>query len=293
MKTLVIGAQNIDIFAQGNEQLSLYDSNIGTISIDFGGVGGNIVSNLHNLHNDVSFLTIFGDDHLSRLALTYYAEKQIDISKSISVSGLKNSVYLGVLDEQKDLYVGINSMELLSKFTPELLKQRSDYINQFDVLVLDNNLPKETLEYIVKTYQNRYIVVDAVSAKKAPKLQGILQSIDTLKVNVYELAALSSETEMTAQINELLESGVGEIIVTNGKNPVYYASSEIKVMMEPFEIDEIINATGAGDAFVAGYVHGIINKKDVNDRLAYALKMAYLTLQSPTSVNQHIVFEEE
>jgi len=57
-RILVIGAQNIDIFAKTKEDYTLRDSNVAQITLAYGGVGRNITENIKRLGNDVSFLNI-------------------------------------------------------------------------------------------------------------------------------------------------------------------------------------------------------------------------------------------
>ncbi|MFK5882999.1 MAG: PfkB family carbohydrate kinase, partial [Candidatus Izemoplasma sp.] len=67
-KVLVIGAQNIDIFAKTDTEYTLKDSNISKIHLAYGGVGRNIAENLNRLGHQVHFMTVFGDDDFSKSA---------------------------------------------------------------------------------------------------------------------------------------------------------------------------------------------------------------------------------
>ena len=54
----------------------------------------------------------------------------------------------------------------------------------------------------------------------------------------------------------------------------------------------IVNSSGAGDAFLGGFIHGIINEKSLAQCLEIAKKMAFLTLQSSTSTNTNITLSD-
>ena len=72
-KVLIIGAQNIDIYAKTEDEYILQDSNLANIHIAFGGVARNIAANIRRMNNAVSFLTIFGDDEFSKSAININA----------------------------------------------------------------------------------------------------------------------------------------------------------------------------------------------------------------------------
>jgi len=46
-----------------------------------------------------------------------------------------------------------------------------------------------------------------------------------------------------------------------------------------------VNATGAGDAFMAGFTHGLIDGLSVEERLDYALASGITAIQSMTTIN--------
>ena len=112
LKTLVIGAQNIDIFAHAESHCTLNDSNRSKIHIAFGGVACNIVTTLALLGNKVSFLTVFGDDTFSSLAKKNLQDLNINIHESLEVKNESNSIYIAVMDEDNDLFIGLNDMEI-------------------------------------------------------------------------------------------------------------------------------------------------------------------------------------
>ena len=63
---LLIGGSNIDYIGISQNKLISNVSNIGTISISFGGVMRNICENLARLNNNITFITAIGKDTLGQ-----------------------------------------------------------------------------------------------------------------------------------------------------------------------------------------------------------------------------------
>ncbi len=280
---LVIGAVNIDIFASTKEEYTLEDSNLAKINLGFGGVGGNIATNLNTLGRDVSFITAFSSDILGNTVHNHYQQLGINIDEShISIQN-NSSIYLGVLNKENDLFLGLNDMDITKEINEEFLKKKHDYINSFEYIVIDNNLQKETLSYVLKTYHHKTLIMDAVSAKKVGKLLELLPYITVLKVNQIELNELSSKSDIYSQIKDVLNQGVKEILVTNKHQDVFYGSEKEIVVFAVEKEEEIVNATGAGDAFLSGYVSALVENKPLNERIITANDLARRTLRSKTS----------
>lgn len=289
---LIIGAQNIDIFAKSNSDYSLHDSNLAKIHIAFGGVGRNIVENVQRLGNNVHFITVFGDDYFSRSAYSSLEEMGVNLSESLKLKNESNSVYLGVMDKDNDLFIGLNDMEITNNLNKEFFETKKEFINKFDVIVIDNNLSEETLHYLLSTYQDKTIVMDAVSAHKVVKLKNHLSYISVLKLNQIELNELTMETTVINQINELHLKGANTLLITNQDKDVILSKKEMREVITPLKHDNIVNATGAGDAFLSGYVHGMLKGVTDMEKLKFAVKVAYITLSSNNSTSELLNIEE-
>ncbi|MBN1651529.1 MAG: carbohydrate kinase family protein, partial [Bacteroidales bacterium] len=285
-KVLVIGAQNIDIFAKSTSEFIPHDSNPAKIHLAFGGVGRNIAENLCRLGNEVHFISVFGDDIFSEAAHKSLIQLGVNTTDSLFLKNQSNSVYLGILDQENDLFLGLNDMEISKALDPTFLKTKTELIRSFELLVLDNNLETETLHYLLNTYQDKILVMDAVSAKKAMKLKTYLDKITVLKLNQIELNALSSETEIVKQLKDLHNKGAKTLLITNKDQEISLSNPEGIIKKKPLTIDHIVNATGAGDAFLSGFIHGMLHQFTDDQKLNYANRVAHITLKSNNSTSE-------
>lgn len=279
-KVLVIGAQNADIFAKPHTNIVLGDSNPSQIEISYGGVGRNMAVNLCRLGHHVSFISVFGDDILSLSVKNDLEQIGVHLDHSLKVNESKSSIYIGVLNQDNDLYTGYHDMDLINHLTPDFLKSKSSFLETYEYIVLDNNISESSLEYLLKTYSERTIIIDAVSAHKASKLKNHLNKISILKLNQLELNALSELSSSKEQLEDLLEKGAKSVLLTQKEEHSILSIQNKLYTQKPQKIKSIVNATGAGDAFLSGYIHGILSGKTEEVRLKMANFAAGITLAS-------------
>ena len=105
----------------------------------------------------------------------------------------------------------------------------------------------------------------------------LLSLADYLVINDYEFSVLQANSGLTATA---ICSQVKEVVVTNGA-----AGVEIHAQGQLLRIDAIndltvVDVTGCGDAFRAGYAYGVINQLDPRTRAEFGCIMAMLNLKT-------------
>lgn len=273
-KVLILGAVNIDIITDA-KTITKEDSNLSTINMSFGGVGGNISFNMASLGVETHMLTVLSNDYFTPMITKVYKDRNIELHYEIY--NKNSNIYMAIMNQGEMVY-GFNDMDLINQFSISFIQKNHSFIDSFDTLILDNNLPIESLEYLASTYQSKTIAMDAVSISKAPKLHNVLKYLDYLKVNREELSILSSKQEIASQLKELHQEGVKHLLVTNKDQEILLSNKDIIHKTMPIQAKNIVNPSGCGDAFLSGFMYGIINKKDTSQCLDYAKKQAYKTL---------------
>lgn len=254
---LVIGACNLDLQGSPNDNLQYHDSNIGKVSIGFGGVGRNIAVNLKNLIPNVKFISVLGENFYSNKILDDLNIRRIDTSDILRVHDESISMYLSILNENNEMVAAISDMDILRYLTPEFFKSKIQTINQSEILVLDTNLSQDSINYIasLKT-ENQKLIVDTVSVKKANRIENILDKIDVLKTNKLELESLFGKTfknkkEIRQAMRLLLSKGVKNIFLTLGHEGVLAMNNKKSFKLPLPTVKNVVDVTGAGDIFTA------------------------------------------
>lgn len=243
-----------------NENLKFHDSNIGKINVGLGGVGRNIAVNLKKLMSNVNFITVLGENFYSNKILDDLNIKRINTSDILRVPDDSISMYLSILDENGEMLAGVSDMNILRYLTPEFLKTKEELIKNSEIIVIDTNIPRESIEYIANLKHGKQkLIVDTVSIKKAAKISNILDKIDVLKTNKLEIEALFDRTfrnkkEIRQAMRELIAKGVKNIYLTLGHEGVLAMNSKKSLKLPLPLIKNVVDVTGAGDIFTATLV---------------------------------------
>jgi len=104
----------------------------------------------------------------------------------------------------------------------------------------------------------------------------ILDGIDFVSLNEEEALKITNTLNTFEALSILLNLGIQNIFLKFGSKGSVYASKEKITYGEPYTVDSI-DTTGAGDAFSAGCIYGILNNFSVENILSFANKCGALT----------------
>jgi pseudouridine kinase len=282
---LVLGGANMDISGSTDQPLVLSDSNPGRIRCAPGGVARNVAENLARLGNTTRLLTAVGDDLYGRSLLDITQKAGVDVRGSWVLAGEATSTYLSLHGPDGDMAVAVNDMGILECITPERLAPCAPWVQQAAALVVDCNVSARALEWLFINGGATPIFVDAVSAFKCVRIRPWLAHVHLLKVNRLEAQALCQfEIQTDADIERaaycLHALGVQQVVLSLGERGVYWSGRNAGQGWHAALPSTVVNATGAGDALMAGLVHAFVTEQDLRAAIPFALGCAALTLAS-------------
>ena len=281
MKILVIGGTNIDINATSINEIVLKDSNIGNIEISIGGVAKNIAENLARLELDVSFLTILGNDYYAEVAANYLKGLKLNLIYAKSLNH-PTSIYLAVFNQNHDLEIGINDMKAIDGLNQDFIKEKAN-LNSYDLIVIDSNLSQETIKYIVNN-TNKPIFAEAISVNKVLRLKPFLAKFRAIKCNKYEALTISdnkNHDSIESIAKDISNQGAKEVYITDGDKGSYLYKDNVLIYKPAYRAN-IVNTTGAGDAFYSGVIYA---KAQGLNELECGNAVAKMTLECSKSNN--------
>ena len=285
----VVGGMNMDIGGRPYKRLVAKDSNPGAVRMSPGGVGRNIAHNMSLLGLDVRLLTAFGDDVYAQKLAAVCGELGIDISQSPVIPGGHTSTYLFVNDESGDMQLAVSDMDIYDHLTPQVLQSRRQLLDGSQVVVLDTNLPAETVAWVAKNCRAP-IFADPVSSAKAEKLRPVLGRLHTLKPNRIEAellsgVAISDDASLRRAADALLETGLHRVFISLGADGVFAADRSGQVLHLPAPEGNIVSTTGCGDSFMAALAWAYLQGSDLERSARAGLAASTITMASADTIN--------
>ena len=285
---VVIGGVNVDIGGRSFAPLVDSDSNPGVVHTSLGGVGRNIAHNLSLMGTDVRMLTAFGDDVHGQKVAASCSELGIDVSHARRITGGTTSTYLYLTDETGEMALAVSDMEICKKVTPTYLASNLGLLQNAQVIVVDTNIPQESLIYLAENC-TAPLFCDPVSTTKAEKLRPILGKIHTLKPNRLEAALLSgvkieTKEDVVKAADKLLESGIHRLFISLGSDGVYAAMGNERLWL-PNLPGEMVNTTGCGDAFMAAIAWAYLEGMTLNETALAGLAAGSIAMESTETIN--------
>ncbi len=288
----VIGGANIDIQGFPDSTLKLCDSNPGSILLSAGGVGRNIAENIARLGLHTRFFTFLGDDLYGEKIMKESQRAGIDMSHIETLQGESTGAYLSVLDETGDMKVAISHMAIYDRMNREFIDRKKIILERSSLIVLDTNLPEDVIRYILSSMGHKKFIIDMVSTTKAVRIRDMLGSFHTVKPNRLEAEALSGiEINGRASLESTADffhtKGVQNVFISLGADGTYYSDNKSRGILKANKL-KIVNATGAGDAFVAGLVLGNLREWDIEEKTRFAIGASLMALAHKDTINPYI-----
>ncbi|USG66230.1 winged helix-turn-helix transcriptional regulator [Brevibacillus ruminantium] len=293
-RIVCIGGANLDRKARAKQEVRLHSSNPVTISESCGGVGRNIAENLGRLSCNVALISCVGEDKEGDWILQETRRHGVDISQVWRLPTQRTGTYTALLDRDGEMVVSLANMDIYDALTPQMLAERWSHIAAARAVYLDTNLPADCLAYVIERCREEKIAlfVDPVSSAKAEKLPERLAGVETILPNREEAEILSgmkieSKDDCEEACRRIRARGVKSVVVTLGEQGVYCQSEEEAELLTPYPT-EVVDVTGAGDAFASGLLYGIVNGESLGQACRFGMAASALTLSTEHSVSPQL-----
>ena len=292
-----VGAANVDVHGRSRKPLILRDSNPGRMNTSSGGVTRNILENLCRLGGRAKLVAALGDDVYAEKILRDSERAGVDMQYCIRVPKSSSSTYISVLDDSGDMFVALSDMTVAQSITRERLDERRALFEGAAVIVTDPCFNADSMRYLVGGLPHGSpVFVDPVSTYYASTIAPFIGDFHTVKPNELELSILAGipvedDASVARACDILLRKGVQRVFVSRGAKGCYYKDSGGTVLSRAFRpVEQMVNATGAGDAFMGAVAYSWLRGFDAKKTVEYALAagalavMAYETISPLMSV---------
>ena len=280
---LAVGASNMDIAGHSSQAVVLGDSNPGHIAFAPGGVARNVAENLARLGNRTRLVSAVGDDTPGRSLLEATAAAGVDMRTCWVLLGEATSSYLSLHGPDGDMAMAVNDMRIVASITPARLAPLATDIVQAQALLLDCNLTEDALAWLCTHSAGTPIFVDTVSTHKCQRIAPWLQHVHLLKPNRLEAQALTGlpldgVADAPPVAAWLHRQGVRQVVLSFGVQGVFWSDADGAQGLHAAPLVAVLNATGAGDALMAGLMHAYARGQTLAEAVVFGSVCAALTL---------------
>lgn len=291
----VVGGTNIDIQGFPNNRLISHDSNPGKVKMSLGGVGRNIAENLVRLGVETKLISAVGNDIYGSKILDEARNIGLNMEESLIMEGQSTSTYLSILNETGDMEVAISHMDIFDKITEEFIASKKHVIENSAVCVVDTNIPREVIEYMLTNFKDVDFFLDTVSTTKCQKVKDLIGYFHTVKPNKIEAEILTGikiekDEDLNRAADYLINKGVKNVFISLGEEGIFYCNENECGRIKSPKI-KVINATGAGDSFVAALVYGRLKEFPAEYAGKFAMTASILALSHENTINPNMSVE--
>jgi sugar/nucleoside kinase (ribokinase family) len=129
--------------------------------------------------------------------------------------------------------------------------------------------------YLRKVKNKKVFPVDWPDKKNA------LQYVDILKADEAEMEVLTGYKEVSKGARLLADWGVKEVVITNGSMGSVIYSDGIFYNIPAYKPKVVVDATGCGDTYMAGYLYQRVKGTAIQEAGEFAAAIASLKMESP------------
>lgn len=237
-----------------------------------GGKGANQAVAAARLGAPVALIGAVGDDHMGEDALVLLREAGVDLTGVRTVQDATGIAIVSVEDTGENAILiesGANA-----HVDADAVRAASAVIEAADVVVLQGEIPREAIEATADLTRGRLIVN---LAPVVPVAHRVMRRADPLVVNEHEgMGALKVLGEYAhndhSVVAALVEAGVPSVVMTRGAKGALVATPGSTVSVPSPQV-EVVDTTGAGDAFVGALAVRLLAGDELTDAVAFATRV--------------------
>ncbi len=292
MKISVVGSINMDMNILA-ERIPLKGETIKGKNINYkpGGKGANQAVAMAKLGVDVSFYGCLGNDFNGKEILKNFKEQNVNTSNIKIIEDIPTGIAIITIGDKDNTIVvvpGANDF-----VTTEYVDSIKEDLLDSELVVLQNEIPLETTEYVVNLCHKNKVKVLLNPAPAFKVKEDIINKVTYLTPNEHE-AKLIFGNNLT--IGDMLKKYPEKLIITLGSKGVAFADKNSIERLIPARRAKVVDTTGAGDTLNGAFAVKIIEEDNMEEALKFANVTASLSTEKQGAQagmpNRETVLEE-
>jgi sugar/nucleoside kinase (ribokinase family) len=257
------------------------------IDLTVGGCAANVATDLAKLGRRVAITGVIGDDVFGRAVCDMMTSDGVNC-EGLNLSSVRQTAATMIVNIQNEDRRFIHVLGANNEFTG--LEVTADQLARTKILSIGgyglvDSFTVENALQLLQAAKSAGVttVLDVVLAKPLDfekQLAPLLPLADYFLPNEDEAKMLTGLEDPVQQAQRFREAGANTVIVTCGENGAVLHSDNVHCRSEVYTVD-VVDTTGSGDAFVAGFIHGLLLDSDLETCLKFGSALGAICVQSP------------
>lgn len=289
---VVVGTVFVDLKCFPQYELNFKGRNPGRASFFHGGVGRNVAETMALLGSNVRFSSSVQDNGVGQEVLGRLREAGVDVTGVNATSEPDgHGMWVAILNRDGDLACSISQMPDTAHMERAWEQNGRALLDGAGLCVVELDLSVALVDQVLADARAAGVRIVALPGnfeciRHRPDL---LTRVDTFVCNQYEAEELFGKpvTSIPAAkqaAEAILERGPSQVVVTLGAlGPVAVERGSQPVHVPALQV-EVVDTTGAGDAFVAGLSHALACGASLVTAVQAAARVAAWTVNATESV---------
>lgn len=241
-------------------------------SIMFGGKGANQAIATARLGMNTTMIGCVGNDNYGEIILNNFKDNSVNVeSIATKENCTTGSAIITVMNGDNRIIIveGANK-----QVTIEQVKEHQSIILASDLVIIQQEIPEETVEYLIEycSENKKDIILNPAPAR--PIKRHLIDQLTYIIPNELEFEVTFPNMTRT----EALEKYPNKLIITLGEEGAVYYDGTKEVLVQACKCTAI-DTTGAGDCFVAAFATAIQSSFSINEAIRFACIASSIAIQ--------------
>ncbi|HEY9576697.1 MAG TPA: ribokinase [Pseudobacillus sp.] len=272
VKVAVVGSSSMDLVVTSAKRPEAGETVLGdSFKTVPGGKGANQAVAAARLGAQVNMIGCVGNDHYGEAIIKNFKDNGVQINYVESVTEMESGTAHIILAEGDNSIVVIKGAN--NAVTPAYVKKASSAVKQADIVLIQQEIPEETVEYIANLCHELDVPLLLNPAPARPISENVIEKAAYITPNEHEAALLFPGISQ----GEALKKYPEKVFITEGKRGVRYFNGKNEVLVPAYPV-EAVDTTGAGDTFNAAFAVALAEGKEIEESLRFANRAASLSV---------------
>lgn len=275
MKLAVVGSINMDMTVTA-ERIPLKGETLLANDISYipGGKGANQAVAMARLGAEVEMFGCVGDDDNGRKLRENLESEGIKTGHIKVLKDVPTGIAMITVGENDNTIVVVPGAN--GKVDNTYVDEIHSDLEAYDMVILQHEIPLETVHYIVEFCAEKDIPVVLNPAPAASIPMEIIEKVTYLTPNEHEAALIFGNQFST---EELLRRYPEKLVITQGQRGVSAALKSGEILNVPARPAKVVDTTGAGDTLNGAFSVKVAQGADLKTALTYANTAASLSTE--------------